>query len=295
MDADAARSFDSRLATMFDEPFASSAALSAAYIAQLATQRYKVMLSGDGGDELFGGYTWYRSWIDWYGEAGASMSPWRRPGNTLRTLLGRPHMPDDAIDGYADLMGAYTSEQMMGLFSADLVNRHSEAASAGAVYRQLDNPGLRGFDRLQSLDVQLFLPTVCLRKMDRTSMAFSLEVRVPLLDKALASLAGRISVEVRNPKGVMKGLLKTLASTKLPEKVLRKSKQGFSTPIRRWFQSSSMLEEITQDMTAGEWWHGIFSPSAVQTASRLKGRSLWRFWHTWRWVKHVRTSHLSVS
>lgn len=294
MNADAARPFDSRLATMFDEPFASSAALSAAYIAQLAAQRFKVMLSGDGGDELFGGYSWYRSWIGWYGGAGTSMSMWRRPGNAVRALLGRPHMPADPVDGYADLMGAYTPEQMMGLFNVDLVNRHSEAASAGAVYRRLDNPGLCGFDRLQSLDVQLFLPTVCLRKMDRTSMAFSLEVRVPLLDKTLAALAGRIGVEVRNPKGVMKGLLKTLASTKLPEKVLRKRKQGFSTPIRRWFQSTSMLEEITQDMAAGDWWRGIFAPCAVQTASRLKGRSLWRFWHTWRWVKHMHTSHLSI-
>jgi asparagine synthase (glutamine-hydrolysing) len=295
MNADAARPFDSRLATMFDEPFASSAALSAAYIAQLAAQRFKVMLSGDGGDELFGGYSWYPSWIGWYGEAGTPMSMWCRPGNTVRALLGRPHLPADPIDGYADLMGAYTPKQMMGLFDIDLVTRQSEAASAGAVYRRLDNPSLRGFDRLQSLDMQLFLPTVCLRKMDRTSMAFSLEVRVPLLDKTLAGLAGRISVEVRNPKGVMKGLLKTLASTKLPEKVLRKRKQGFSTPIRRWFQSTSMLEEITQDMAAGDWWRGVFAPSTVRTASRLKGRSLWRFWHTWRWVKHVRTGHPSIS
>lgn len=285
MDADAAQIFDHCLAEIFDEPFASSAALSAAYIAQLAAQRFKVMLSGEGGDELFGGYRWYRTWIDWYGTGGHSIPICRRPGNTIRALLGRRHMPVDPLDGYAQLMGAYTPDQMIGLFNFELLQRCPEAADAGSAYRQIDDPTLRGFNRLQSLDMQLFLPAVCLHKMDRASMVNSLEVRVPLLDKTVVSLAGRIDVNVRNPDAVMKGLLKRLARDKLPEKVLGKGKQGFSTPVQRWFPSSSIQKEISQDLALGNWWRDMFAPSVLQVVYKLKGRPLWRFWHTWRWVK----------
>ncbi len=285
MDAQAARPFDSRLAKIFDEPFASSAALSAAYVSEIAARRFKVMLSGDGGDELFGGYRWYRRWISWYGAEGRRLAGWRHPLNALRSLLRLRHMPADSLDGYAQLMGAYNPTQMRGLFDRDLLHCYPEAAEAAAAYRRIDDPELQGFDRLQALDMQLFLPSVGLQKMDRTSMVCSLEVRVPLLDKSIADLVGRIGVEARNPGGRMKGLLKDMARDKLPEKLLSKPKQGFSTPIRRWVRSADILREIARDMNGGNWWHGVFAPDALRTASRLKGRSLWRFWHTWRWVR----------
>jgi asparagine synthase (glutamine-hydrolysing) len=291
MDAEAAQLFDPCLAAIFDEPFASSAALSTAYVAQLAAQRFKVMLSGEGGDELFGGYRWYRTWIEWYGEGGQDAPLWRHPGNALRALIGRRYMPVDPLDGYARLMGAYTPDQMMGLFNSELLQRCSESGNAGSVYRQIDDPTLTGFNRLQCLDMQLFLPAVCLRKMDRTSMVNSLEVRVPLLDKTIANLVGRIDVNVRNPGTALKGLLKSLAKDKLPEKVLGKAKQGFSTPVRRWFPSSSILKEIAEDTAAGNSWCDVFAPTAMQVISKLKGRSLWRFWHTWRWIKNHRFIH----
>ena len=286
MDAEAAKIFDPRLATIFDEPFASSAALSTAYVSQLAARRFKVMLSGEGGDELFGGYRWYRNWIDWYGEDGQNVPLWRHPGNAVRALSGRRYMPVDPLDGYARLMGAYTPKQMMGLFNSELLRRCEVSGNAGAVYRQIDDPLLTGFDRLQCLDMQLFLPAVCLRKMDRTSMIYSLEVRVPLLDKTIANLVGRIDVNIRNPESTLKGLLKSLARDKLPEKVLGKAKQGFSTPVRRWFSSASILKEIAEDTTSGNWWCDVFAPDPMQMVSKLKGRSLWRFWHAWRWIKN---------
>jgi hypothetical protein len=199
-------------------------------------------------------------------------------------------MPVNPLDGYARLMGAYTLEQMMGLFNSELLQRCSESGNAGSVYRQIDDPTLTGFNRLQYMDMQLFLPAVCLRKMDRTSMVNSLEVRVPLLDKTIANLVGRIDVNVRNPGTALKGLLKSVARDKLPEKVLGKAKQGFSTPVRRWFPSTTILKEIAEDMDAGNWWCDVFAPTAMQVVSKLKGRSLWRFWHTWRWIKNHRFS-----
>lgn len=285
MDAAAALPYDARLATMFDEPFASSAALSAAYISELASRRFKVMLSGEGGDELFGGYKWYRSWVKWYGMTGRRVPLWQRPRNALRALSGRSHRPADPMDGYADLMGGFSKQQITGLFNAELLRGCAMASNAGTYYRSIDNPLLQGFDRLQSLDMQLFLPAVCLRKMDRTSMANSLEVRVPLLDLAVARVAAKIDVRVRNPNNNLKALIKQLASDKLPAAVVNKKKKGFSTPVRRWFSPNEIIKEIQADMAQGTWWKAVFSANADQAVRQLRGRALWRFWHTWRWVK----------
>ena len=82
---------------------------------------------------------------------------------------------------------------------------------------------------------------------------------------------------------------KRLARDKLPPKVIAKRKEGFSTPVKRWFTKDEILAEIARDAKESDWWLGIFARSAASAAGRLQGRSLWRFWHTWRWVKrHAR-------
>ncbi len=115
----------------------------------------------------------------------------------------------------------------------------------------------------------------------------SLEVRVPILDKTVASLTGRIAVDVRNPGYEMKGLLKNIAIKKLPEAMVNKKKQGFSTPIRKWFPKNMILDAMKNDMRKGNWWKPVFAPTFIHEASKLKGRPLWRLWHTWRWVKKL--------
>lgn len=286
MKVDDAEPFDRRLVEIFDEPFASSAALSTAFVTGLAARRFKVMLSGEGGDELFGGYTWYRKWVRWYGREGRPVRFWHRPGNVVRKLLGRNYWSSDPLAGYANLMRAFSSKVMQGLFHPELLHHHVEAVDAGGFYRSLDNSSLAGFDRLQYLDMKLFLPAVCLRKVDRTSMSHSLEVRVPLLDRDIVELAGRVPENIRNPGAELKGLLKCIAREKLPEDLLTKRKQGFSTPISRWFPKETILSAIDKDIKQGDWWKPVFAPKPLAGAARLRGRSLWRFWHVWRWVKH---------
>ncbi|MGH8771665.1 MAG: asparagine synthase (glutamine-hydrolyzing), partial [Burkholderiales bacterium] len=294
MRVDEAAPYDRTLAQIYDEPFGSSAALSALYISKLAAGRFKVMLSGDGGDELFGGYHWYRRWVNWYGANGNRVPLWTRPRNALRAALGRSHFAADPLQGYAQLMGAYDPEELAGLFDSGLLSAHGNAGDASAAYRRIDDPRLWGYDRLQSLDMQLFLPTVCLTKMDRASMTHSLEVRVPMLGKFLVRLAARIDVNVRNPDAELKGLLKQVARKKLPQRLLSKHKRGFSTPTRRWFPRSMIVEEIARDLANQNWWHGIFAPTAAREAKRLRGGRLWRFWQTWKWVKRVCAANLSA-
>lgn len=287
MDIDTGRDFDSNLADCFDEPFASSAALSAAYISRLAATRFKVMLSGEGGDELFGGYKWYDQWLAHYGQSGDQGAWWQAPHNTLRRWAGRRALPKAPMAGYAALMGAFSEAELTDLFSAKLLADFS--ADAVADYEAIDDSGFVGFDRLQSLDLQLFLPAVCLRKMDRCSMRYGLEVRVPILDRTMAALAGRVPAALRNPDGALKGLLKQLSRHKLPADLVAQKKQGFSTPISRWFPAADIVKQLATDMEAGDWWRPVFAPTAVDSAARMRGRRLWRFWHTWRWFKAVST------
>jgi len=287
MDIDTGRDFDSNLTDCFDEPFASSAALSAAYISRLAATRFKVMLSGEGGDELFGGYKWYHQWLTHYGQSGDQGAWWQAPHNTLRRWAGRRALPKATMAGYAALMGAFPEAELSDLFSATFLADFP--ADAVGDYEAIDDPGLVGFDRLQSLDLQLFLPVVCLRKMDRCSMRYGLEVRVPMLDRTMAALAGRVPAALRNPDGALKGLLKQLSRHKLPADLVAKKKQGFSTPISRWFPAADIVKQLATDMEAGDWWRPVFAPTAVDSAARMRGRRLWRFWHTWRWVKAVST------
>jgi asparagine synthase (glutamine-hydrolysing) len=284
MDADAGRRYDDRLAQVYDEPFGSSAALSALHVNEIGAGQFKVALTGDGGDELFGGYGWYRKWIDWYGPQGRPVPLWQRPVNGLRSCLGRKAMPADPMAGFALLLGGYSHRQMRRILDRDLIN-DSDAADAANAYRRIDRPDLAGFDRLQWLDLHHFLPTECLTKMDRASMAFSLELRVPLLDRQVAELAGKVAASTRNPNFEPKALLKRIARSKLPPALLGKKKQGFSTRTRMWFDKDRILEQLRADQASGRWWQGVFAPNVSGGASSLRGRQLWRFWHLWRWVK----------
>jgi asparagine synthase (glutamine-hydrolysing) len=286
MDGTIGRELDNEMLPTFDEPFNGSAALSSYWICKVARKHRKVMLSGEGGDELFGGYTWYRKWCQFYGDAGKEhfsiREAWRR-------YRGKRYMPQDPIEGFARLLGAFDSSATVGLFDSALLEQHPTGAMGDAWYRKFDLPQLQGFDRLQWMDMHGFLPTVCLPKMDRTSMAHGLEVRVPLLDRRLAEIAGRIPREVRNPDLGLKGLLKKVAASHLPDSLLSRKKKGFSPPMRRWFDDCAARDEIVSQFQSSEWWQGIFSKDMVNSIRQLKGRSLWRFLQVWRFVRNHHT------
>lgn len=282
MSADDAKPYDSRLAAIYDEPFASSAALSACHISQLAAKHFKVILSGEGGDELFGGYRWYSKWLSRYGHDGMGASLSRRIYNNIRSAVGKK---TDIINEYALMLGSFSQKDMRSIFNDTFLRRTGDMMRGGSIYYSYDDASLKGFDRLQNLDINLFLPTVCLRKMDRASMQHSLEVRVPFLDMSVAQVAAKLSIDVRNPHGELKGILRSIARRKLPADVANKKKKGFSTPIGKWYDRVEIIKEIEHESKTFSEWKIIFNPLLVKNIEHYSGRSLWRIWHTWRWVK----------
>lgn len=236
---DAEEMFES-IAAMFDEPFADSSAIPTFLVAQLARQSVTVALSGDGGDELFGGYARYReilgsseiqpSLVRRLFSALGLMTPHIFPGrNRLvdlgRTRLGRyaatvvsPVRLDEGGVARRDQPGATArlADQLWGRVSAHMGNDFAAA--------------------MMQADFETYLPGDILTKVDRTSMAVSLEARVPFLDVGLMEFMLQLPGNVRVTAGESKRLFRKAIKGIVPEPVLSRPKQGFAIPLGPWFR-----------------------------------------------------------
>ncbi len=239
-----------------DEPFGDSSAVPSYYVAKMASQQVKVVLSGDGGDEVFAGYTRYldamkpRPWR-WIPRAirkrllgtVAAALPMEWPGrNTLYEIGNLP------ADAYAEQIGIYPYIKERLYSPAMRAEIGSRIASEGSPLALADPPGLHALDRLSRLqytDTKSYLPDDILVKVDRTSMAHGLETRAPLLDHLLVSYVATIPPDLRVRDGVSKYLFRQMARRFLPASVFEKRKQGFGIPKEAWLRSG--LKEHAKD------------------------------------------------
>jgi asparagine synthase (glutamine-hydrolysing) len=242
-----------RLVAHFQEPFADSSALPTYYVSKLARDSVKVALSGDGGDELFVGYTAFlgvelarhaqslptavRGWM--------SRLPDRRPsalgpGWNDRLNRWQKRLADTALAPEA----AYRSKITMAglpvlepLFSGDFRHRLESQNPFRAVDVALAAAAEGApLERVLYAGLKVSLPGDMLVKVDRMSMANSLEVRVPLLDHVVAEFVSQLPVAVRFPRWRLKALLKETMADVLPNEILRHQKHGFTVPLAAWFR-----------------------------------------------------------
>ena len=222
-----------------DEPFADASAIPTYLVSKLAKQHVKVVLSGDGGDELFAGYDRYvvdrrRRRLGILGDNGLG-GPLRRmsvtlpegtPGKNYLYNLSLPRM-----ERYLDSISLFPPRALRDLLepaaASDTATEFDAAVRAGE--------GLDPLSRLQELDLRTYLPGDILTKVDRMSMAHSLEARVPLLDHPLVEFACRIPAALRLRSGETKYLLKRVLRGRVPGEVLARPKQGFGVPLESWF------------------------------------------------------------
>ena len=240
------------LATMFDEPFADASALPTWRVCQLAREHVTVALSGDGADEAFAGYR--RQVFHHHEERARGMLPaavrqpvfgalgrvWPKadwapqPLRAKSTLLA---LAESGEEGYARGLSATTPEQRAGLYTADFARGLDGFRGEDEVIALMRNaPARSGLDRAQYADLTFWMPGDILTKVDRTSMAVSLEAREPLLDHRLVEFAARLPEEMRVSGSTGKYLLKRAMETRLPHDILYRSKQGFVTPIAQWLR-----------------------------------------------------------
>ena len=243
-----------RLPTVYDEPFADSSASPTMQLCALTRQFVTVALSGDGGDELFAGYRRHRWHLYEEWARAALPAGLRRPlfgalgrlypkldwaPRPLRLKSTLAELALDPADAYFQSVAISSDAVRRRLYAPEL-QRDLQSYSASEVIRAHwdETAGQHPLDQVQYTDIMTYLPGDILTKVDRASMAHSLEVRVPLLDHVLvewaATLPPRLRLNVRGSKYLLKQALRP----HLPPAILRRRKMGFSVPLAAWLRGS---------------------------------------------------------
>jgi asparagine synthase (glutamine-hydrolysing) len=235
------------LATHFDEPFGDSSAIPTMQVAQLAATQLKVVLTGDGGDEAFGGYLRYR-----FQAAMGALAHVPRPVQRLlaasaQTVLSRTRANPllrrraeswrrlidlDPNERYVTLMTIHQEEEREALLGRRVPTDDYLIEILG------QDPGAIGLDRLLRADTLTYLPEDLLVKVDRATMASSLEARAPLLDHVLIEFAATLPTDRKVRYRESKRVLRQVARRLMPAELVDRPKMGFGVPIGTWFRGA---------------------------------------------------------
>jgi asparagine synthase (glutamine-hydrolysing) len=297
-----------RVVQSFDEPFADSSSIPTYYVSAIARRQVTVALSGDGGDEAFGGYS-----FRYVPHAIECMVRDRLPGRAgfwaMRQLanmwprsarLPRALRWGTIFDNLSDVAAcAYFSDlcavkpnvvrTMLGQPAADMraldifeavTLPYRRCASASAV------------QCAEYADLKIYLPNDVLVKVDRMSMAHALEVRCPLLDHRVIELAFRIPQAEKMPRLRAKHLLRTLAKTRLPAELLNLPKHGFSAPVGTWITADYRNQFVDEVFGRGSFVRDVLDLNAVRRMldEQTRGEAnhayaLWSVWMLERWSR----------
>lgn len=256
---DAAASLD-ELTTYFDEPFADPSAIPSMCVAKLARRHVKVVLSGDGGDEAFGGYSRYahdlteaklRAWLPAVMRrtllAGLSKA-WPKADwlpRQLRMKTALTNLSLDDAEAYANTISACRPPLRRTLLHGDIrrqLNGRHPTDQIVQSYRLAPADPLCG---MIAADVNMLLPDDFLTKVDRATMAVGLEARPPLVDHEFLEMTARIPSKLKVRRGETKWLFKQLCDGWLPDDVVHRRKQGFDIPVDDWLRGP--LRDVFQE------------------------------------------------
>jgi asparagine synthase (glutamine-hydrolysing) len=263
-----------KLAWHLDEPFADSSAVPTYYVSQAARERVTVALSGDGGDELWAGYARHRV-EQWEATARRWLGP--IAGRFAGRLAGRlplsvkgarslGHLALSPADACArkHAYGLFDGNTRDALYARDFALRVQDAdpfAGFRIAYESCSSSD--PLDRALYVDVKTYLVDDILTKVDKMSMAVSLEARVPLLDHRLLEFAATVPTALKLKNGQSKYLLRRLLEKRMPKSIVDRPKQGFEAPIGRWLRGplAPMVDSLLLDGRLRE--RGVFENGAV--------------------------------
>ena len=316
MSADRAIELVPRLPEIYDEPFADPSELPTLLVTEAARRHVTVCLSGDGGDELFGGYNrhvfgpaaWKRvAWMP--GPArragaaalrAASPARWDRGMHLIRPFVHqwlRVRNPGDKAHKLADVLGAEDADDVFRVLMSqwqdpEKVVRAGHEPTTLLTDRRRWPAGLDPTQRMLFLDAAVTLPDDMLVKIDRASMAVALEVRVPLLDPRIVEFAWRLPLHMKIRGGRGKWLLRQVLARYLPLDLVDRPKMGFDPPIGEWLRGPlrSWAEDLLAERRIRD--EGYFEPAPIRAAwkTHLEGRSnleypLWAVLNFQAWVE----------
>ncbi len=273
-----------KLAWFYDEPFADSSALPTYFVSKMTRENVKVALSGDGGDENFAGYRRY--YFDYLENELRMKIPsflkisiikllalaypkadWLPQIFRAKTLLTNISL--DHAEAYFNSMTHFNYNKKSKLLNPDVLYDLNDYDSFLLFRNHFDNSDdCDDLSRIQYLDIKTYLVDDILTKVDRASMANSLEVRVPLLDHKFMELVAQIPAHFKLRGKTGKYLFKKFAETKLPHQIIHRKKTGFSIPLDSWFRNELKF---------------VFEEEVINTTSPINNilnknyiRELWR-------------------
>ncbi|GAA3455349.1 asparagine synthase (glutamine-hydrolyzing) [Dactylosporangium matsuzakiense] len=260
-----------RIAWHFDEPFADSSAVPSFQVAALAAGRATVVLNGDGGDEVFGGYSRYTlaqalrhvpalGFPAAFDRLGSRLTGvHHRLGRAVRTLGLGP------ADRYTTVMSLFTPAQKARLYHPDRPPGPAGVDSLAIARDEWERSrAAAGAGRAMDVDLYTYLPGDLLAKVDVTTMAHSIEARSPLLDQHLMAFAGALPQHLKASGRGTKVLLRRALAGWLPAPVLARPKRGFAIPVAAWLRGP--LRDPAHDLLTGPTasGRGLFDPAAVR-------------------------------
>lgn len=265
-----------RLAWHFDEPFADSSAVPTFLVSELARAHVKMVLTGDGGDEMFGGYDRYLRLLRLERLGGL-----RRPAAALLGAAGTlaPGQHGERLSRVGERLRLPFDERYLSgvaVMRADIAQGLRPGAGGPRHFHlpALDDPeshlgaGGEALDRAVAIDLQSYLPDDILVKLDRMAMAASLEGRSPFMHPELAQFALQLPVHQRVRGGRGKHLLRAVAGKWLPPRASSKPKQGFAIPLADWFRGPLRMLAADTFASRGFRERGLMQPAAVDALLR---------------------------
>lgn len=281
------------LPAAFDEPFGDSSQLPTLLLSKLTRQHVTVALSGDGGDELFGGYRRYQRFHEvwhWYSRLGPQgrrcAIPLLRAGSRVASAANIPFLEGLAqrapgavklsqqLDKVADFLGESTRVSVYERLMSSGERPESFIGGLGSLWRpdwvSAADDGAGEFEWMMLIDEGWYLPEDILVKVDRASMFVSLEARAPLLDYRIVELAASMPEAFKVRAGGGKRILTDLAYEYVPRELLERPKQGFGAPIADWLRGPLR-----------EWAEDLLSPASLARTGILDGAEIRK-----RWVHH---------
>lgn len=256
-----------KLPEIYCEPFADSSQIPTYLVTKLAKQHVTVALSGDGGDELFGGYTPYQ-FAPRYWAALSRLPLWLR--RAIAGMMEGLPLPDKYLK-LASVMPAKDREDFYRSVMSHWLNPDS-VVLGGTEYPTVLNspanwPSTDSYEHwMMAMEAQMYMPEDILVKVDRAAMANSLETRVPLLDHRIVELAWRLPLNMKIRDGKGKWLLRQVLYRHVPESLIERPKRGFSVPMADWLRgplrdwAESLLDEYRLRQ------EGYFQPQVIRRA-----------------------------
>jgi len=293
-----------KLATLYDEPFADSSQIPTYLVSELTRRRVTVALSGDGGDELFGGYDRYFLVANLWRKIGpvplslrqcvarglGKVSPkiWSALSRGASSLLPnrlRFGNPEEHRKTLTDILSVESLESLYQMIVSHWKSPTSVVLGSTELPTALTDHsrwarGSNVFDRMMFLDMLTYLPDDILAKVDRASMAVSLEARVPFLDHRVVEFAWRLPLSRKVHQGQGKWILRRILERYVPSSLLDRPKMGFGVPIDSWLRGplKEWAEELLDEKRLRD--DAIFDPTPIRQKWRehLAGTRDWQYY-----------------